>query len=160
MNTMTMKIFFRPFALLALPALLLVAGCDRHDDDEHFGLVDRIEVTDREDGTLYAFYNRDQDALGFQVDEVLAVPVGEEIALDVRFRDVHGQWAELGAGQEYELGARIHPTQGQPGIVELSAHGDHVDIEGVAPGQTHIQLRLMHGGHSDHDSPPLAIQVN
>jgi hypothetical protein len=157
---MTRKSFYHLLAVLALPVLLLVSGCDRQVEDDHFGLVDRIEVTDREDGTLYAFYNRAQDALGFQGVGVPALAVGEEIALNVRFRDVNGQWAELGAGQEYQLGARLHPTQGQAGIVDLSAHGDHVDIEGVAPGETHIQLRLMHGGHSDHDSPPLAIQVN
>lgn len=160
-----MHLFKRLGFLLILPALLLLPACDRHDDeDEHFGVVERIEVRNRANNALYAFHIRTQDD-GWQGDGLPHLHVGEEIAVNVHFFDSDGHEAVLGTTREYQVGVRL-ATQaqdgvvGQAGIVDISAHGDHVDIEAEAEGETYIVFQLMHGNHSDADSPPLLIEVD
>jgi hypothetical protein len=155
----------RAGVLLALPGLLFLAACDRHDhDDDHFGQIQRIEVSDRATNNIFAIYVRGEAGDQFQGQGVPPIGVGEEIALNVDFIDVENRRATLSETGEYRLGVRLATQQrdgvvGQPGIVEFSAHGDHADVEGEAPGQTHIVFQLMHGNHSDADSPPLLIVV-
>jgi hypothetical protein len=158
-------VFKRIAFLLALPAMLLLSACDRHDDDDdHFGTIQRIEVSDRATGTVYATYVRGQNNDLFTGSGIPHLHVGEEIALNVRFLDSAGRQASLSRTGEYQLGVRYAAQAdgvvGQPGIIEFSAHGDHADVEGVAEGSTHIVFQLMHGNHSDGDSPPLEIEVD
>lgn len=151
--------------LLALPALLVLAGCDRHDhDDDHLEEIQRVEVRDSATNTLYAFWVDGQNDDQFQGDGVPPIPVGQEIALDVLFIDEGGRLVALSESGEYRLGIRLANQQqdgvvGQEGIVDFSVHGDHADLEGLAIGETHLVFQLMHGGHSDFDSPPLHIVV-
>jgi hypothetical protein len=143
--------------LLALPGLLFLAACDRHDDDDHFGVVNRVEIRDRATNALFAFYEREQHALGFQGTGVPHLHVGDEIALNVRFFDTQGQQAALGTGQEYEVRAEV---VGPAGIVSVSNHGDHVDVEALAEGETYVVFHLWHGNHADFTTPQLEIEVD
>ena len=152
--------------LLVLPVLLFVAACDRHDhDDDHFGVVERVEVRDRATNTLYGVWQRAQTDLGFQGDGVPHLHVGEEIALNVLFFDIDGQQVALSRTGEFRLGVRLAEAArdgvaGTPGVVDFSAHGDHADIEGAAEGETYLVFQLMHGNHSDFDTPPIEIEVD
>lgn len=150
------RYFVRTFAFLALPALLLLTGCDRHDHNDHFGLVDRVEVRDRATDALFAFYTREQHALGFQGPGVPHLHRGETVALNVHFFDTHGHQATLGAGLEHELRAEI---VGAPDIITVSNHGDHVHVRALAAGETHVVFHLWHGTHADFTTPRLKIEV-
>lgn len=149
----------RLFLLLALPGLLLLSACDRHDDDhdDHFGLVDRVEVRDRASDALFAFYQREEHTLGFQGPGVPHLHEGDEIALNVLFFDTQGHQAVLGTAREYEVRAEV---TGAAGIVSVSNHGDHVDVEALAGGETTVVFHLWHGGHADFTTPPLEIEVD
>jgi hypothetical protein len=87
----------------------------------------------------------------------IALGVGEEIEVDVRFLDDHGHVIPLGG--EYTVRAEIaagHPTD----IISIAEHGDHLDIEGEALGETRIVLHLWHGNHSDWSAPALRVVVH
>lgn len=164
---MTTRSPFKHFALLlALPAMLVFSACDSHDDDhdDHFGQLERIEVRDRATGEMYAFWVEGQNGGEFE-GEVHLHP-DDEIALNVLFFDDEGNQAELGEGEEYELGIReaesVERDGGAwvPGIVAYEAHGDHADIEALAEGETHLVFQLMHGGHSDGDSRAVRFEVD
>lgn len=149
--------------LSALPALLTLSACDRHEHDTHFGRLERVEVRDRATNTLYAVYVRSQGQ-SFTGPGVPHLGIGEERALDVLFFDGDDRQAALGGSAEYSVGVRLAEARdgvaGTPGIVRFEAHGDHVDVEGVAEGETHLVLQLMHGTHSDGDSPALRLHVH
>ena len=72
------------------------------------------------------------------------------------FRDADGDVIPLGG--EFTVNAILAP--GSPtGVVELSAHGDHVDIEAGGVGTVQIIFQLMHANHSDWDLPPIELEV-
>lgn len=159
-----MRSFSKRFALLALPAILVLSACDSNDDhdDEHFGQLERVEVRDRATGSLYASYTRSADD---SFEGGVALTPGQEIALDVLFFDQDGREASLGSGEEYELGIRLAEAGRDgaawvPGIVAFEVHGDHADVEALAAGETHLVFQLLHGGHSDGDAPALRFEVS
>jgi hypothetical protein len=86
----------------------------------------------------------------------IELEVGEEIELDVRFMDADGRVAQLGGG--YTVRAEI--ASGQPtGLIAIGNHGDHLDIDADAPGETRIVIHLWHGSHADWTSPALRVVV-
>lgn len=89
-------------------------------------------------------------------DGRLDLEVGEEIEVDVRFLDEDDEVIPLGG--EYSVQAELAPGAAQ-GIISVSAHGDHLDIDGEAPGETHILLHFWHDGHADWTTPPLRVTV-
>jgi len=145
--------------LTAVGALLVVglAACDRSptaSEDDH-GEPVAAQVFARASGELLAYTHG--TGAGIHWDgSIPHLEVGEEIALNVVFLDDEDRPIPLGG--EFELRARL--ATGTPiGVVELSDHGDHIDVEAVGPGQTQIVFMLWHGGHSDWDSPGLTINV-
>lgn len=157
--------FFKRFALLlALPAMLLFSACDSNDDhdDDHFGQLERVEVRDRASGELYASYTRSG---GDSFDGDVHLHPGDEVALNVLFFDEDGNQASLSESGEFSLGIRLAEVgrdgvDSVPDIVAFEAHGDHADIEALAEGETYLVFQLMHGGHSDGDSPALRFEVD
>ncbi|MFW5973047.1 MAG: hypothetical protein ACOCTG_03565 [Bacteroidota bacterium] len=151
----------KALALFALPALLLLSACDRHEDEEeHFHGVDRVEVRERGSANLLGIWREGQS--NFDGDG-LHLHDGEGVALDVLFFDDDNRQAPLGAGREYSLQVE-YSTQdgqvGQEGVVAFSVHGDHVDIEAVDHGETWIVFSLWHGSHADFTSPPFHVEVD
>jgi hypothetical protein len=86
----------------------------------------------------------------------IELEAGEEIAVDVRFLDEHDQ--VIGLGGEFTVLAEVapgHPT----GLVDVDGHGDHVDIEALAAGETRILLHFAHDGHIEWSTPALRVVV-
>src|SRR5690606_31622674 len=120
-RTTTMPTLFKRFALLALPAMLVLSACDSNDDhdDDHFGQLERVEVRDRATGFLYATYTRSTDDT---FEGSVELGPGQELALNVLFFDEDDREASLGEGRDYTLGIRLAETdrdgvEGTPGIV-------------------------------------------
>ncbi len=86
----------------------------------------------------------------------IELEVGQEIEVDVRFLDEDDQVIALGG--EYTVRAEI--AEGHPdGIIEVEGHGDHLDIEALAAGETRIVLHFWHDDHADWSTPGLRVVV-
>lgn len=163
MSAFLLSRLLRPGLLLA--ALLVVSACDSHNhDDDHFEGIQRVEVRERGSNQLIASYDR-ATGTGFAPSAHIHLDnVGDETAVNVLFFDAAGRQAELREGGEYSLGVRL-ATQardgvaGASGVVSFEAHGDHADITALTEGTTHLVFQLMHGSHSDGDSPALRVVV-
>jgi hypothetical protein len=144
--------FWRSMPLMAAALMAGAAACDSPVDpvDPHGDPVD-VELADRATGELLAYTHGDHWDGGLP-----HLGVGEEIAVNAYFLDADGDTIALGG--EYTVAMEL-ATGAPGGIIAISNHGDHVDIEGVAEGETQVIVRLMHGNHSDWDSPVLTIHV-
>jgi hypothetical protein len=81
---------------------------------------------------------------------------GEEVEVDVHFLDAAGNVIPLSGG--YTVRASI--ATGQPeNVVDVHSHGDHLDLEGVGPGETRVVLQFMHGTHVEWTAPALRVVV-
>lgn len=150
----------RRFSTRILPAVTFaavaaLAACDNPvDADEDHGEPVGVELLDRATGAQLAITDL---AGGIHWDgELPPLHVGDEVAVNARFFDAAGNTIPLGG--EYEVRASL-ATGAPTGIVALSNHGDHIDIEGVAVGETRIVFMLWHGGHSDWNSPAITVAV-
>lgn len=86
----------------------------------------------------------------------IEVGLDDEIEVDVHFLNEFDHVIPLGG--EYTVEAEIAP--GEPtGIIHLHAHGDHLDIEGEAVGQTRILIHFWHDDHADWTTPALRVTV-
>ena len=86
----------------------------------------------------------------------VSMNVGDEQELDVRFLDADGDVIPL--DDEHTVRAEI--VAGQPiGIASVAAHGDHLQLTALAPGETRIVIHLWHDGHADWSTPPLRVAV-
>lgn len=147
----------RMVSALAVALAVGLAGCDRSStapEDDH-GEPVAAQVYDRATGVLLA--ETDGSGAGIHWDgSVPDLVVGSAIALDVVFLDADDR--PIPYGTEFHLEARF-PGGAPQGVVAFSAHGDHLDVDAVAPGEARIVLQLYHGNHSDWDSPELPIRV-
>lgn len=137
-------------AALVLAAAAALGACDRNvvaPDDHHeaAGMV----ITDQNDVTLVTV-----SATG-QVTGSLTVQAGEGRPLEVYFVDLDGDRFQLEAGDEHTLGWQVADET----VAVIDAHGDHLDLEGLAAGSTTVVFRVLHGSHSDYDSPAIPIVV-
>lgn len=143
--------------MASLSTLVLVSACDRSSptDPEEHGEPESVELLDRATGERLAW----TEGTGASIHWDGSIPhldVGEERAVDVRFLDAEGR--EIPLDGEFSVDARL--TEDSPdGVLSLASHGDHVDLEAEAAGEVRVIFSLMHGGHSDFDAPPLAIEV-
>lgn len=138
----------------ALLSLLLVAGCDRSTTEPEHGEPDQVELYDLDSGTVYAFTEGSGNARHWD-GALPAIPQGTSLEVGVRFFDEEGD--EVPLEGEYWAAAEIR--SGGTGILEVHSHGDHLDLEGLAPGTVQVVFQLFHGNHSDWDSPELAVTV-
>lgn len=137
--------------LLTLPLVLTLAACDRSSTSpEPHGAPASLELLDRSTGERVAYVHGDH------WHGSISIEAGEEIALNARFLDVDDR--EIPLGGEYTVRTELASGSAQ-GVVALSDHGDHVDLEGVAEGQVQVHFLLWHVNHEDWRSPALTITV-
>lgn len=83
---------------------------------------------------------------------------GDTVEVDVTFRNAAGDTLRFFNGGEYTLGAAL--AAGSPaGVLQLSVHGDHLEIVALAEGEVSLVLSIVHGDHSDFDSPAITVEV-
>lgn len=153
MNTRHRSRFFSALTLVAVAGL---AACDNPVEADDHGEPVAAQILDRDSGILLAETHGTGAAIHWD-GELPHLHPGEGIEVDVIFLDADGR--EIPLGGEYVVGVAL--ASGAPaGIVNFALHGDHVDFEGVAVGSTSLVFSLMHGNHSDWDSPAIAMEVD
>ena len=119
-------------------------GSDDHDHQEAVGMV----ITDQNNVTL-ASVNAQR-----QVTGSLTVAAGQGRHLDIYFVDEDGDRFELD-GDEHTLDW----TVANEAVAVIDSHDGHYDLDGVAAGSTTVVFSILHGNHSDYDSPAIPITV-
>jgi hypothetical protein len=135
---------------LVLAATASVSACDGDGtgpDDDHHEAVGMV-ITNQSN-TVLASVNAAR-----QVTGGLAVQAGQGQHLAVWFVDEDGERFQLD-DDEHTLAW----TVANEAIATLDAHDGHYDLDGVAAGSTTVVFRIMHGNHSDYDSPAIPITV-
>lgn len=141
-------------ALLVLP-LVALAGCDRSSTAAEHGEPESLQLVQRGTTNVLAWTDGTGSAIHWDGGLPHLHP-GEELAVNAVFRDGDGDVIDLGG--EYTVNAIL--TSGSPqGVVALHPHGDHVDIEAIGVGTVQVIFQLMHGNHSDWDSPAIQVEV-
>ena len=113
---------------------------DEHDEEEcpHATCIFGFQF--EEDGQESYTYRQ----LNLAIYGDIVINVGETKEFAVHFLD--------------ENGDELHEEDAEDGDSE-EEHGMHIEIEGVNPGTTTFQIALMHEGHSDFTSLPIAVTV-
>ncbi len=139
-------------ALAAAASLILLAGCSDSPTDPGTPGVEPVtaEVYERGTDNRLAYVHGDHWHGGIDLH------LGEEIEVDVRFLDASDQVIPLGG--EYTVEAEVAPGE-RTDVVHVHGHGDHVDIEAEAVGETHVILHFWHDNHADWSTPPLRVTV-
>lgn len=83
---------------------------------------------------------------------------GDEVEIDVTFRNADGDTLRFFDGDEYTLGAALAPGS-DPATISVEVHGDHLKITAEEEGTVELIVSVLHGDHSDFDSPPLEVEV-
>lgn len=138
----------RPAALAVL-VFLVAGGCDTGTEPSGHRLPRGMQIGGA-GGTVLVTIDAQRNVTGS-----LTVRRGEELTLEVYFVDEAGDRHRASEGGDYPLGWEI--VNGA--IAAIEAHGDHYDLVGRAGGTTAVRFKLMHGGHSDYDSPLVPIVV-
>lgn len=136
-------------AALALMATGVLAACESDgtgpdDHDEAAGLV----VLDQNDVAVVSVN------AARQVTGSLTVQAGQARHLEVWFVAEDGDRFQPD-GDEHSLDW----TVANEAIAMIDAHGDHMDLDGIAAGNTTVVFSILHGNHSDYDSPAIPITV-
>ncbi len=131
-----------PFALL-----VALAACDSptEADDQH-GHVAGMEIVNSEGVLVSVSSTR-------QVTGELSVQAGTDIDIAVYYLDRDGDRISLtdDLSLEWEVA--------DPSIAQIDGHDDHQHLEGVSAGSTTVTFSLIHGSHSDYESPAIPIVV-
>jgi hypothetical protein len=90
-----------------------------------------------------------------QVTGSLTVAAGQAQHLDVYFVDEDGDRFSL----DDDDGHSLDWTVANESVAVIDAHEGHLDLDGVSAGSTTVVFRIMHGNHSDYDSPAIPITV-
>ncbi|TXD39066.1 hypothetical protein FRC98_01280 [Lujinxingia vulgaris] len=158
------RLRFPALLLLILLSMAGVAACGEADHAEH---EDHRDDHDRHDDAHTDTF----DIMLFDptTDDVLAdahgdhwdgdlpeLYVGDVLEVGVSIADAEGNPIELGA--DYTLQVLVAPESPE-GIVGLEVHGDHIDIEALAAGESAIVLELHHNGELEWTTPALSLSV-
>lgn len=136
-------------AVLALSLALGVAACDSTTEpDEHHEAAGLV-IADQNNTTLVTVN------AARQVTGSLTVAAGAAQHLEVFFVDVDGDRFQLDEGDEHTLAW----TVANEAVAVIDSHGDHMDLDGVSAGNTTVVFSVLHGNHSDYDSPAIPITV-
>lgn len=117
--------------------------------------VSEVSLADRDSGEEFAHTHGSGSGMNWHGSLPHLHP-GEGIEVNAVFLDADGQPIPLGG--EYTVQARLADGSDE-GVIEISNHGDHVDIEAIGDGEVEVIFALWHDGHSDFDSPAIAIEV-
>ena len=139
-------------AALVLALFSAVAACEDStgvDDDDHQEAVGMV-ITNQNNQVL-ASVNAQR-----QVTGSLTVAAGQAQHLDIYFVDEDGDRFQISDDDdEHSLGWAVANTA----IARIEGHDDHHDLDGVAAGNTTVVFSILHGNHSDYDSPQIPITV-
>ncbi|MFP8954481.1 metal ABC transporter solute-binding protein, Zn/Mn family [Natrialbaceae archaeon A-arb3/5] len=115
---------------------------------------------------LFDFYDlRSNDQLGYwHIDHwhggVPDVPVDDSVPIGVAFRDSEERVVPLGPNEAFQFDARLAddaPTD----VLEITSHGDSVELSGLETGETEIIFQLHHEGELvyETDAAPMSVDV-
>lgn len=137
----------RAALVLAATAALgaCVSGTEPDDHHDAAGMV----ITDQNNTTLVTVN------AARQVTGSLTVQAGQARHLDVYFVDEDGERFQLEDGDEHTLAWAV----ANEAVAVIDSHDGHLDLDGVAAGSTTVVFSVMHGNHSDYDSPAIPITV-
>lgn len=146
---------------LALVPVIALAGCSRSPTDppDH-AIVVGAELIDRATGTRLAWTHGTGAAMHWD-GGLPHLHEGEELAINVNFVRADGSAIQLGG--DFTVRARLaegNEGNGVEGIVAIHNHGDHVDLEAIAEGETEIVFMLWHGNHADFTTPAIEVEVD
>lgn len=147
-----------PYLLpVILVCAMLLSACDRddHEHDHAYG-IDRIEVRDAASDVLYGVWLHDAD--GWTGDADLILPEGEEAVVRVTFFDGEGVRVITRDGGEHSLDMRL-VSEEDAGVIEWTITDDEVRLAGIEEGEASVVFLLMHGNHSDAESPAFVVAV-
>ena len=146
----TRKLVNRAALVLAATATLAACGDDSTgpDDHDHHEAVGLVILGEGPAPLVTVNAAR-------QVTGGLTVGAGAGTHFEVFFVDEDGDRFQLEDDDEHSLGWVV----ANESVAEIHAHGDHLDLEGVAAGGTTVVFSIMHGSHSDYDSPAIPITV-
>lgn len=136
-------------AALVLAATAALSACDGDgtgpgDHQEAVGMV----ITDQNNTTL-ASVNAAR-----QVTGSLTVAAGAARHLEVYFVDEDGERFQLDDDDH-----TLAWTVANQNVAVIDSHDGHLDLDGVAAGNTTVVFSIMHGNHSDYDSPAIPVAV-
>jgi hypothetical protein len=137
-------------AALVLALAATAAGCQSStgpDDDDHQEAVGMV-ITNQNNVTL-ASVNAQR-----QVTGGLTVAAGQSQHLNVYFVDEDGDRFEVD-DDDYTLDWKV----ANEAVAVIDAHAGHYDLDGKAAGATTVVFSILHGNHSDYDSPAIPITV-
>jgi hypothetical protein len=134
---------------LVLAATATLGACDSSTDAEDHEDAVGMVITDQNNTTL-ASVNASR-----QVTGSLTVARGAARHLSVYFLDADGDRFQLDDDDEHTLGW----TVANENVAVIDSHDGHLDLDGVTAGNTTVVFSIMHGGHSDYDSPAIPIIV-
>lgn len=147
MFAMKNNVIARAALVLAATAALSACDGDGTGPDDHQEAVGMV-ITDQNNTTL-ASVNAAR-----QVTGSLTVAAGAGRHITVWFLDEDGDRFQLD-DDEHTLAW----TVANENVAEIHSHDGHYDLEGVAAGNTTVVFSIMHGNHSDYDSPVIPIVV-
>lgn len=149
------RFFKRIIPVLAIGLLLFSCSDNSTGPDTDPVEVTRVNLVDRDSGEEIAHTHGSGDSMHWHGSLPHLHP-GEEIEVNVEFLDADGNVIALGG--EYTVQAHL-ASGSDDGVVELSSHGDHVDVEAVGEGNVEIIFSLWHGDHSEFDAPAIGLEV-
>jgi hypothetical protein len=143
--------FAAPRTLVLALTALLAAGCSDSTGPEEEHLEAAGMQILNQAGTVLASVNAQR-----QVTGSLSVRAGQEQTLEIFFVDEEGDRFRI---EESDAEHSLAWTVANQTIAEIEAHEGHHDLIGKQAGSTTVVFRVMHGGHSDYDSPAIPITV-
>ena len=145
----TRKLIGRAARVLAAAALLAACGDGTGPDHEHEEAVGMV-ITDQNNATLVSV-NASR-----QVTGSLTVAAGAGRHLSVWFLAADGDRFQIADDDDEHS---LDWTVANENVALIDAHAGHLDLDGVAAGSTTVVFHIMHGNHSDYDSPAIPITV-
>jgi hypothetical protein len=130
---------------------------DHHNNEpDPNAVVSRVELVNRSTGEEIAHTHGSGANMSWH-GSFPHLHSGEEIAVNVIFYDMQNNPFVLTG--DYEVQASL--TENSPsGVVSLSNHTDHIDIEAISEGEVYIIFSLVHDGHTDFNAPSIKFEVD
>ncbi len=144
--------FFLVFAML-------LSACDRDDlhDDHHSHGIERIEIRGVDDGALYGVW-REGDS-GWTSGGSLSIEAESDVSVRVAFFDDHDHEITLRDGGEYSLDIRFVDEGVSSDVLSWTISDDVATFSRMNGGEAEVVFLLMHGNHSDAESPAFRVVV-
>jgi hypothetical protein len=154
----------RFIALLVLPLMFSVSGCDRNDHDDHHLELHRVQLfaANQPNTPTLSSWNRASGWSPAALPEI-SLSAGSPLSVGVRMFDEQNREIHLHQG-EFTARYALAPNAAA-GVIDVSHPASHlfftdrVDVYGQAVGTTEIVFQLWHAGHADAATAPIQVQV-